>query len=118
MKAKRFEDLEVWGKAHQLVLNVYQLTKDFPHEEKFGLASQMRRSAVSVPANIAEGFNKRTLRDKSHFYNIAQSSLEELRYYFILANDLGFMKEPQKCLNSAEEIGRMLSGLIKSIRQT
>ncbi len=115
-KAKRFEDLEVWKKAHQLVLNVYQFTKDFPPEEKFGLISQMRKAAVSIPANIADGFKKRTLRDKSHFYNIAQCSVEELRYYFILAKDIGFVKENQKWLSSTEEIGRMLYSLIRSIR--
>ena len=115
-KAEKFEDLEVWKKAHQLALNVYKITKDFPPEEKFGLVSQMRRAAVSVPANIAEGFKKRTLRDKANFYNIAQGSLEELRYYFILVKDLGFMKENQGWLNAVEEIGRMLYGLIKSIQ--
>jgi four helix bundle protein len=116
MKAKKFEELEVWKKAHQLVLNVYWLTKGFPPEEKFGLVSQMRRAATSIPANIAEGFNKRTLKDKAHFYNIAQGSLEELRYYFILANDLGLTNENQELLNSVEEVGKMLTGLIKSIR--
>ncbi len=70
----------------------------------------------SVPANIAEGFKKRTLKDKANFYNIAQGSLEELRYYFILVKDLGFMKENQGWLNAVEEIGRMLYGLIKSIQ--
>ncbi len=115
-KAEKFEYIEVWKKAHQLVLNVYKITKDFPPEEKFGLVSQMRRAAVSIPANIAEGFKKRTLRDKSNFYNIAQGSLEELRYYFILVKDLGFMKESKAWLNAVEEIGRMLYGLIRSIQ--
>ena len=115
-KAEKFEHLEVWKKAHQLVLTVYKITKDFPPEEKFALVSQMRRAAVSVPANIAEGFKKRTLRDKANFYNIAQGSLEELRYYFILVKDLGFMKENQGWLNAVEEIGRMLYGLIKRMQ--
>ena len=115
-KAEKFEDLEVWKKAHQLVLHVYKITKDFPPEEKFGLVSQMRRAAVSIPANIAEGFKKRTLKDKANFYNIAQGSLEELRYYFILVKDLGFMKESEGWLNAVEEIGRMLYGLIRSIQ--
>ena len=115
-KANRFEDLEVWKKAHQLVLNVYQLTKEFPPEEKFGLVSQMRRAAVSIPANIAEGFKKRTLKDKTSFYNIAQGSLEELRYYKILSKDLEYLQDNQKLINQVEEIGKMLYGLVKSIQ--
>jgi four helix bundle protein len=115
-KAERFEDLEVWRKAHRIVLIVYKLTKDFPQEEKFGLVSQMRRSAVSIPANIAEGFKKRTSKDKSNFYNIAQGSLEELRYYFILSKDLNYLTDNQEILDSVEEIGRMLYGLIRSIQ--
>ena len=115
-KAEKFEDLEVWKKAHQLVLNVYKITKDFPPEERFGLVSQMRRAAISVPANLAEGFKKRTLRDKSNFYNIAQGSLEELRYYIILSKDLEYLTDNRDLLDMVEEIGRMLYGLIKSIQ--
>lgn len=115
-KAEKFEDLEVWKKAHQLVLNVYKITKDFPPEERFGLVSQMRRAAISVPANLAEGFKKRTLRDKSNFYNIAQGSLEELRYYIILSKDLEYLTDNRDLLDMVEEIGRMLYGLIRSIQ--
>jgi four helix bundle protein len=78
-KITRFGDLAVWQKAHQMVLQVYRITGSFPAEERFGLTSQMRRAAVSVPANLAEGFKKRGVRDKLNFYNIAQGSLEELR---------------------------------------
>jgi four helix bundle protein len=88
--AKSFKDLIVWQKAHEFVIEIYTLTKIFPHEEKFGLVSQMRRAAVSIPANIAEGFVKRSIRDKSKFYNIAQGPLEELKYYLILSQDLGY----------------------------
>jgi four helix bundle protein len=116
LRASRFEDLDVWRKAHQLALRIYAVTRDFPNEEKFGLVSQMRRAAVSIPANIAEGFKKRTLKDKSNFYNIAQGSLEELRYYLILAKDLHYMVNNQALLDSVEEIGRMLYGLIKSLK--
>ena len=76
----------------------------------------MRRAAVSVPANLAEGFKKRSLRDKSNFYNIAQGSIEELRYYLILAKDLNYVPENQELINATEEIGRMLHGLIRSIQ--
>ncbi len=115
-RAERFEDLEVWKKAHKLVLHIYRLTRDFPKEEKFGLVSQMRRAAVSIPANLAEGFKKRTSKDKSNFYNIAQGSLEELRYYLILSKDLKYLIDDQEILDSVEEIGRMIYGLIRSIQ--
>lgn len=116
MKAERFEDLEVWKKAHRLVLEIYSITRDFPGEERFGLVSQMRRSAVSIPANIVEGFKKRSIRDKSNFYNIAQGSLEELRYYLMLSKDLKYLQDNQKLNNHIEEIGKMLNGLIKSMQ--
>ncbi len=105
--SKKFQDLEVWKKAHQWVLKVYPLTKTFPKDEMFGLTSQLRRAAISVPANIAEGFKRRNLQDKAKFYNIAQSSLEECRYYLILANDLNFAK-CDNLLNELEIVSRLL----------
>ncbi|MDQ3331145.1 MAG: four helix bundle protein, partial [Planctomycetota bacterium] len=86
--ARRFEDLIVWQKAHALVLTIYRTTESFPRTETYGLTSQLRRSAVSIPANIAEGFRKRGRSDKARFLNISQGSLEETRYYLILARDL------------------------------
>jgi len=88
--AKFFTDLEAWQNAHAFVLEVYRLTAKFPSEERFGLTSQFRRAAVSVPANIAEGFRKYTIADKARFLNIAEGSLEEYRYYCILVQDLGY----------------------------
>jgi four helix bundle protein len=88
--AKTFEDLVVWQKSHRLVLAVYRLTQAFPRSETYGLSSQLRRAAVSVAANIAEGFRKRGKPDKVRFLNIAQGSLEESRYYLILARDLNY----------------------------
>jgi len=114
-KIARFEDLSVWQKAHQLVLQVYRITGSFPAEERFGLSSQMRRAAVSVPTNLADGFKKRGVKDKLNFYNIAQGSLEELRYYLILSKDLGYLSDNQELVASAEEIARMLHGLIASV---
>jgi four helix bundle protein len=87
--AKTFKDLIVWQKAHLFVLAVYSLTKTFPRSEIYCLTSQMRRAAISIPANIAEGFRKRGENDKTRFLNIAQGSLEESRYYLILIQDLG-----------------------------
>ncbi len=86
--AKSFEQLIIWQKAHQLILGVYRLTDNFPRAEIYGLTSQLRRAAISIPANIAEGFKKRGRADKVRFLNIAQGSLEECRYYLILAKDL------------------------------
>jgi four helix bundle protein len=87
--ARTFRDLFVWQKAHQFALRVYKETQKFPPDERFGLTSQLRRAAVSIPANIAEGFVKRGVADKLRYLNIAQGSLEESRYYLILASDLG-----------------------------
>ncbi len=81
LPAKSFEDLIVWQKAHQLVLAVYRMSEGFPKSEVYGLTAQLRRATVSIPANIAEGFKKRTKADKARFLNIAQGSLEECRYY-------------------------------------
>ena len=88
--AGTFEDLLVWQKAHQFVLAVYRLSGTFPKDETYGLTSQIRRAAVSISANIAEGFRRRGSADKSRFYNIAQGSLEECRYYLILVRDLEY----------------------------
>jgi four helix bundle protein len=116
MSIERFEQLEVWQVSHKIVLDVYKATLCLPPEEKFGLVSQMRRAAVSVPGNIAEGFKRRGVGDKKHFYNIAQSSLEELRYYMLLCRDLGVQMEPDHLPEQIEQAGRMLTGLIRSIR--
>jgi len=88
--AKTFEDLVVWRKAHHFVLEVYRLSRTFPRSETYGLSSQFRRAAVSIAANIAEGFRKRGNADKLRFLNIAQGSLEESRYYLILVRDLEY----------------------------
>jgi four helix bundle protein len=114
-KLERFEDLTVWQKAHELTLKVYRMSVHFPREERFGLISQMRRAAVSVPANIAEGFKKRGGRDKAKFCNISQGSLEELRYYLILSRDLGYTTDTSDIGGSLDEVGRMLHGLIASV---
>lgn len=116
VKAKSFRDLVVWQKAHEFVIKIYNITKLFPSEEKFGLISQMRRAAVSIPANIAEGFVKRGIKDKSNFYNTAQGSLAELRYYLILSKDIGYLRENKKLLLEADSIGRLLNRLWSSLK--
>lgn len=112
--AKRFQDLIVWQKAHQFVLGTYTLTKEFPKEEVYGLTSQFRRAAVSIAANIAEGFKKRGKKDKARYMNIAQGSLEECRYYLILSQDLNY--GDTKDLNfKLEEVSKLLSAYAKAI---
>jgi four helix bundle protein len=105
--AKRFEQLIVWQKAHQFVLGVYRFTDNFPRAEIYGLTSQLRRAAVSIPANIAEGFKKRGRADKVRFLNIAQGSLEECRYYLILAKDLNY-GDTGKLQPQLEEASKLL----------
>jgi four helix bundle protein len=107
MGAKSFEELIVWQKAHQLVLLSYQISAAFPKAELYGLTSQMRRAAVSVPANIAEGFKKRGWADKARYLNTAQGSLEELRYYSILARDLGYLNG-EELASLLSEVSRLL----------
>ena len=88
-----FKDIIAWQLAHKFVLSVYQATKNFPEHERFGLCSQFQRAAVSIPANIAEGYKKLSRAEKLRFLNIAQGSLEECRYYIILSHDLNYIKE-------------------------
>jgi four helix bundle protein len=112
--ARSFKDLIAWQKAHQFVLEIYRFTKGFPADERFGLTSQIRRAAVSVPANIAEGFPKRGSNDKARFFNIAQGSLEEVHYYLILAKDLGY-GDNAMLLCLYDEVGRLINGYASAI---
>lgn len=88
-----FKEIKAWQFAHSFVLLVYRVTRLFPEYEKFGLSSQFQRAAVSIPANIAEGYKKLSKADKLRFMNIAQGSLEESRYYILLSKDLGYIDE-------------------------
>ena len=88
--SRTFKDLECWQKAHEFVIAVYRVTKQFPEDERYGLTSQFRRAAVSIAANICEGYKKLSKADKLRFMNIAQGSLEECRYYIILSHDVGY----------------------------
>ena len=113
-KARTFQDLIVWQKAHQFVLSVYLSTRQFPKEEMFGLTAQFRRAAVSIPANIVEGFKRRGRRDKFRFMNIAQASLEECRYYCLLSSDLEYMNM-NDLMEQLEEVSKLLDSYAKSI---
>ena len=94
-------------------MRIYEITRDFPTDERFTLVPQIRRAAISVPANIVEGFKRRSNKDYAHFLNIAEASLEETKYFLILAKDLKYMKNDHygELLNLAEEIGKMLHAL-------
>jgi four helix bundle protein len=112
--ARDFRDLLVWRKSHEFVLAIYRFTAPFPKQEIYGLVSQMRRTAVSISANIAEGFRRRGKTDKARFMNLAEGSLEECRYYLILAQDLGY-GDAAPLAASAEEISRLLSAYAAAI---
>ncbi len=112
--ARTFRDLVVWRKAHQFVLGSYRFTAVFPKQETYGSCSQLRRSAVSIAANIAEGFRKRGKADKVRFMNTAEGSIEECRYYLILAEDLGY-GETKDLMEALEEVSRLLNAYSKAI---
>jgi four helix bundle protein len=112
--ARSFRDLIVWQKAHELVLLVYRLTAGFPADERFGLTSQIRRAAVSVAANIAQGFSKRGKADKARFLNTAQGSLEEVHYYLILTKDLGYA-DPAALVEPYRQVARLLGRYASTI---
>lgn len=118
-KVKTFRDLKVWQKSHALVLEIYKLTEDLPVEEKYGLASQIKRSAASIPTNIVEGFKRKSKNEFFYFLTIADSSLEETKYHLILAKDLGFLKQNniERIETLCDEIGKMLYGLKRSLNR-
>jgi four helix bundle protein len=116
MKAKKFEDLVVWQKAHAFVLTAYRFSEKFPNKEIFGLTSQFRRAAVSIPANIAEGFKKRGKREKIRLLNIAQGSLEECQYYLILSRDPGY-GDSTTLRPQLDDVSKLLERYIQAIER-
>ena len=109
-KVQSFKDLIIWQKSHQLTLNIYQLTKQFPKHEKFGITSQIRRASYSIPANIVEGHSRSSNKEFKYFLSIAKGSLNELEYFLILSNDLEYISEEEfKILETKVfEISKML----------
>jgi four helix bundle protein len=116
MKLTSYKDLLVWQKAMELTSAVYFVSIHFPQSESFGLTSQIRRSAISIPSNIAEGSNRGSTREYLQFLNIAMGSAAELETQLLLAKSIGYLDEPQSALADLDEVRRMLSGLIKSLR--
>ena len=112
-----FHDLKVWQKSHSLTRDIYAATLDFPGEEKYGLISQMRRSAVSVGGNIAEGCGRQTRADFARFLHISLGSASELGYYVLLARDLGFLTDEQQdgLEQKVTEVKRMLTSLARKL---
>lgn len=115
-KVRTHKDLDVWKEAMALTKGIYSLTRDFPKEEIYGLVSQMRRSAISVPSNIAEGAARGSRKDFIRFLYIAQGSLAELETQTLLARDLGFTNNDEAD-KSIDKVGRMLTGLIKALKK-
>jgi len=118
VKTKSFKDLIVWQKAYKLVIEVYKITKNFPNDEIYGLSSQMRRAAVSIPSNIAEGYGRYYNKEYKQFLSIAYSSLCELETQYLLSVDLGYIKENKVTENLLKEVGSMLYCMINPKRYT
>jgi four helix bundle protein len=116
-KIKTFEDLETWQVAHELILVIYKITKRYPKDELYGIVSQLRRAALSITANIAEGFSRYHYNDKIRFYHIARGSVSEVRNCLRLSKDLAYIaKEEYKDLSDGmEKVSMMINGLIRSI---
>jgi len=118
MEMRDFKRLKVWEKAHHFTLQVYSGTKNFPSDERFGLTTQLRRAAVSVPANIAEGCGRDSERELARFMSISAGSASEVEYQLFLANDLNYMQAETYCeLNQqVNEVKRMLNSFIQKLK--
>jgi four helix bundle protein len=114
---QHYKDLIVWQKAMVLVTEVYRITGCFPNEERFGLASQMRRAAVSVPSNIAEGQGRLTRGEFRQFLGIAKGSLMELETQLLIARNLAYLRDSEPLLSQLSEVARLLNGLVNSVRE-
>ena len=115
---KSFQELEVWQKAHHLALQTYRVTDSFPDKEKYGIVSQVRRSAASVPANIAEGFGRRSTKELLQFLANANGSLEETRYFLLLSRDLGYLAKDKyvELEKDCTSVAQMIAALGRSLR--
>lgn len=114
-KIKSFTDLNAWREAHNLVIMIYKITKSFPKEEQFGLVSQLRRAAVSITSNIAEGFSRSSYKEKLQFYSMALGSLTEVQNQLLVAKDIGYLSKSQFNFLAEQSVvaSKLLNGLIK-----
>jgi four helix bundle protein len=119
MTIKTFKDLMVWQEGHKLVIMVYKLTQKFPKSELFGLVSQMRRAVISITSNIAEGFGRRTYKDRMQFYYMSQGSLTEVKNQLLVAKDIGYTNNVEylEIEKQADQTHRLLQGLITKTNQ-
>jgi four helix bundle protein len=114
-KIRSFRDLDAWKEGHKLVIEIYKMTKNFPKEEVFGLCNQLRRAAVSITSNIAEGFSRNSLKEKVQFYSMAKASNTELQNQLLIAKDVGYLNQ-QKFKELEEQsirVNKLISGLIR-----
>lgn len=117
-KIKSFVDLKTWQEGHKLVLAIYKIVKNFPQKEIYGLSDQMRRCSVSITSNIAEGFSRKTKKEKSQFYYIALGSITELENQLIISRDLKYINQEEfdRLAEKTIKVQKLLHGLIKSIK--
>lgn len=115
-KIKSFTDLNAWKEGHKLVLEIYRITKLFPSEERFCLIDQMRRCVISITSNIAEGFSRKTNKEKAQFFYMALGSVTELQNQLLISRDLGYLKaeEFKEVANKTVVVSKLINGLIKS----
>jgi four helix bundle protein len=113
-----FEQMKVWQEAHAMVLRIFEVTPRIPPEQQEGLAAMMEKASIDVPKSIAEGFKRRGSRNKAHYYNLAQSGLEALRYMLILARDLKYDIDYNDLAYRGDQISRMLDGLVRSMSRS
>ena len=117
-KIQNFTDLEAWKVAHKLVIGIYKLTQKYPHGEQFGIVNQMRRAAVSITSNIAEGFSRMSLKEKAQFYAIAKGSLTEIENQLIISRDIRYMsaEDFERIESEVRQTNRLITGLLKYAR--
>ncbi|HEY6307726.1 MAG TPA: four helix bundle protein [Candidatus Angelobacter sp.] len=116
---RNYRDLQVWTKAHRLTLELYQMSRTFPREEIYGLTSQLRRAAVSMGANLAEGCGRRTSSELARFVRIAMGSASELDYHLLLSRDLGFLRDEdfQRAAQALTEVRKMMTSFLGSVEE-
>lgn len=117
-KATTFTDLDAWKLGHGLVIAIYATTKKWPSDEQFGLTSQIRRAAVSITSNIAEGFSRATKADKRHFYAMAHGSLTEVQNQLLIGRDVGYVSQTvfKQLADQTVVVHKLITGLIKSLK--
>jgi len=116
---RNYRDLQVWSKAHHLTLELYRISGQFPREETYGITSQLRRAAVSIGANLAEGCGRRTSSELARFVRIAMGSASELDYHLLLSRDLGFMAADEftRASSALIEVRKMLTSFLNSVEE-